>query len=63
MTRDAWCLAFVAELERLRPYLQTGGSGPSRVAWSLALTLYRPDADPSAAARQWHTKNPAAKKR
>ena len=64
VSRDAWVLSFVNELRRLRPHLT------ERPAWTIALALYRADADPARAARTYHKRmlpepapSPAKKRR
>jgi hypothetical protein len=58
MDRDAWIQAFVAELFKLRPHLDTG-SGPSRLVLAIAAQALAQGSDPVVAARQWHARTPS----
>jgi hypothetical protein len=59
MTQDEWCDAFVEELVRLRPHLQSFRT--SRVALSVALKQYDPAIEAKVAARRHHAKHPPIK--
>lgn len=61
MTRDEWIKAFAEALAKLRPHLADQYGFPVAHAARIAAMEYahRRDADPAAAARDWHKANPA----